>query len=67
MFRELRTPDYFTQVGIVLGALKWPHEQDIAPETLVAELVPVHTPRTMRSGGTGRKQRATEISVSPLG
>jgi hypothetical protein len=41
VFRELRNPDYFRQVGVVLGAVTWPHEQDIAPETLVAELVPV--------------------------
>ena len=44
VFRELRNPDYFTQVGIVLGALTWPHEQDIAPETLVAELALVDAP-----------------------
>jgi len=41
VFRELRNLDYFRQVGVVLGAVTWPHEQDIAPETLVAELVPV--------------------------
>jgi hypothetical protein len=44
VFRELRNLDYFRQVGIVLGALTWPHEQDIAPDTLVAELVPVDAP-----------------------
>ena len=44
VFRELRNLDYFRQVGIVLGALTWPHQQDIAPETLLAELVPVDTP-----------------------
>ena len=38
VFRELRNLDYFRQVGVVLGAVTWPHEQDIAPETLVAEL-----------------------------
>lgn len=40
VFRELRNPDYFKQVGIVFGALTWPKEQDIAPETLLAELMP---------------------------
>lgn len=40
VFRELRNPEYFKQVGIVFGAVTWPHEQDIAPETLGAELVP---------------------------
>jgi len=44
VFRELRNPDYFKQVGVVLGAVTWPHEQDIAPETLVAELVLVDSP-----------------------
>lgn len=44
VFRKLRNTDYFGQVGIVLGAVTWPHEQDIAPETLLAELVLVDTP-----------------------
>jgi len=39
--RELRDMHYFRQVGILFGAVTWPHEQDIAPETLVAEMVPV--------------------------
>jgi hypothetical protein len=42
VFRELRNPHYFNQVGIVSGAVTWPHEQDIAPDTLLAELQPVH-------------------------
>lgn len=41
VFRELRNKHYFSQVGIVFGAVTWPHEQDIAPETLVAGMVPV--------------------------
>lgn len=44
IFRELRNLDYFNQVGIVLGAVTWPHEQDIAPETLLAGLVPLQEP-----------------------
>lgn len=39
VFRELRDVNYFNQVGILFGAVTWPHEQDIAPETLLAELV----------------------------
>jgi hypothetical protein len=39
VFRELRNPAYFRQVGVILGAVTWPHEQDIAPETLLAEIV----------------------------
>ncbi|MBK9232996.1 MAG: DUF2442 domain-containing protein [Anaerolineae bacterium] len=36
------TPDvhYFGQVGIQFGAVTWPNEQDIAPETLLAEMLP---------------------------
>lgn len=38
VFRELRQLHYFNQVGIVFGAVTWPHEQDIAPETLNSQL-----------------------------
>lgn len=38
VFRELRDPNYFAQVAIVHGAVTWPHEQDIAPETLLDAL-----------------------------
>ena len=41
VFRELRDPDYFKQVGILFGTVTWPHEQDIAPETLLAGLQPL--------------------------
>lgn len=41
VFRELRDKAYFSQVDVFLGAVTWPHEQDIAPETLVAALEPV--------------------------
>lgn len=38
IFRELRETAYFVQVGILFGAVAWPNGQDIAPETLMAEL-----------------------------
>jgi hypothetical protein len=41
VFRELQDKGYFSQVHIAFGAVTWPHEQDIAPETLVAGLKPV--------------------------
>ena len=41
VFRELKDPAYFQQVGVQLGAVTWPHGQDIAPETLLAELQPL--------------------------
>ncbi len=40
-FCELREVAYFNQVSTLLGAVTWPHEQDIAPETLLAEMRPV--------------------------
>lgn len=41
MFRELKDSHYFKRVGIVLGAVTWPDEQDVAPETLLAGMTPV--------------------------
>ena len=41
VFRELRDVNYFNQVGILFGAVTWPNEQDIAPETLLAEMQPL--------------------------
>ena len=40
VFSELTNVHYFNQVGILLGAVTWQNEQDIAPETLLAEMVP---------------------------
>lgn len=39
VFKEMRDVSYFNQVGISLGAITWPHEQDIAPETLEKGLI----------------------------
>ena len=49
VMRELRDERYFRQVGIVFGAVTWPHEQDIAPDTLLAGLVP--EPQSVEVGG----------------
>lgn len=46
VFRELRDPAYFNRVGVLHGAVTWPHEQDIAPETLLAEMTPVQETMT---------------------
>lgn len=43
VFRELQDVHYFNQVGILFGAVTWPNEQDIAPETLLSGLVPVES------------------------
>jgi hypothetical protein len=34
VFRELRDPQYFRSARVFLGAVVWPHEQDICPDTL---------------------------------
>jgi hypothetical protein len=41
IFRELKDVNYFNQVDILFGAVTWPNEQDIAPETLLAEMIPL--------------------------
>ncbi len=41
VFKELKDITYFNQVDIFFGALTWPHEQDVAPETLISEMEPV--------------------------
>jgi hypothetical protein len=41
VFRELKNIHYFNQVDILFGAVTWPNEQDIAPETLLANLLPL--------------------------
>ena len=46
VLRELRDVHYFSQVGIQFGAVTWPHEQDIAPETLLAEMLPGEPPES---------------------
>lgn len=43
VFRELRDTHYFNQVGILFGAVTWPHAQDIAPETLLTEMTLVES------------------------
>lgn len=39
VFQELKNVNYFNQVNILFGAVTWPNEQDIAPETLLEEMV----------------------------
>ena len=41
VFRQLQDRAYFDRVGIVLGAVTWPDGQDIAPDTLLAEMTVV--------------------------
>ena len=41
VFRELQHMHYFNQVHILFGAVTWPNEQDIAPETLLDQMIPL--------------------------
>ena len=41
VFTELKDLDYFRQVRIAFGTVQWPHEQDISPETLYLDGVPI--------------------------
>lgn len=43
VFQELRNVHYFNQVSVLFGAVTWPNEQDIAPETLLDEMRPVES------------------------
>jgi hypothetical protein len=43
VFRELQDVHYFNRVGILFGAVTWPNEQDIAPETLLSEMILVES------------------------
>ena len=35
---RLSDPAYFARVAIRFGALTWPHDEDVAPDTLAAHL-----------------------------
>lgn len=41
VFRELKDLNYFSQVALAFGTVRWPHEQDISSETLCLEGLPV--------------------------
>ncbi len=53
VFRELRDINYFNQVGILFGAVTWPNEQDIAPETLAEEMQPVQAEPRLKTSVSG--------------
>ena len=41
VFREVSDLNYFRQVRVAFGTVQWPNEQDISPETLYLEGVPL--------------------------
>jgi hypothetical protein len=61
---ELRDVHYFGQVGILFGAVTWPHEQDIAPETLLAEMLPVE-PTDLPNNAPNNELRPTLLRCAP--
>lgn len=65
VFRELRDPAYFRRVGILHGAVTWPHEQDIAPETLLAEM-DVFEQTTQRGASTDRDAQGNAIQLGSV-
>jgi hypothetical protein len=40
VFKELKDPEYFRRVRVEYDTVVWPHEQDIAPETVEYLLQP---------------------------
>ena len=38
---DLRDPDYFSRASLLFGAVTWPNGEDIAADTLAAELTPL--------------------------
>lgn len=41
VFCELKDLNYFRKVDLAFGTVRWPNEQDISPETLYIESLPV--------------------------
>lgn len=65
VFRELRNLHYFNQVGILFGAVTWPNGQDIAPETLLAEMVPIDTPAAQAGGHQEKAGKSSHLQSKP--
>jgi len=64
--RELRDVHYFNQVGILFGAITWPNEQDIAPETLVAEMFPAGSENLPNNASTAKFQRILQTAEQQI-
>ncbi len=41
IFRELKDTSYFKSVRVSNGTVQWPHEQDICPDTLSLDSLPM--------------------------
>ena len=45
VFRELKDPQYFRRAYVNYGTVVWPHDQDIAPDTIEVDLQPEQSPK----------------------
>jgi hypothetical protein len=52
VFNELKDPEYFRRVSVKYDTVVWPHEQDIAPETVEYLLQLEPAPKKTRSKKT---------------
>jgi Protein of unknown function (DUF2442) len=41
VFQELKDTSYFLQAKVEHGTVTWPHEQDICPDTLYEDSMPI--------------------------
>lgn len=57
VFRELKEMSYFKSVRVTNGTVRWPHEQDICPDTLYIEGHPLKEGNLIRRK-TGRSTRS---------
>jgi hypothetical protein len=60
-FKELKDMRYFRRVFIAYDTVTWPHEQDIAPETIELGLQPEPSPEKMSP-----KVVCGELSTNPI-
>jgi hypothetical protein len=56
VFKELKDTHYFRRVYVDYGTVVWPHEQDIAPETIEMLLQPEPAPKTKFSIADRRRR-----------
>ncbi len=56
VFRELKDPQYFRRVRVDYDTVVWPHEQDIAPETIEYLLQPEPAPNKSCSRVTDNRK-----------
>jgi hypothetical protein len=61
VFRELKDQNYFRRVYVDCDTVVWPHEQDIAPETIEMLLQPEQSPNKKSKRKTGSTILSNDI------